>query len=199
MRNEGFSKLKVARAEANLRLTFAIASAAALGLVGFLVAGTNAQGAVHQGASGATVSLRTTKLGVVLVNSKGRTLYMFAKDKSGKSSCTATCAKYWPPALAQAKPTAGTGIKTALLGTTKRADGRKQVTYNHHPLYGFALDKQAGQTNGQGESAFGSRWWAVSATGKPVTKTVTTTTGTTTTTETGTTTPETTTTTTRYP
>jgi hypothetical protein len=87
-----------------------------------------------------------------------------------------------------------------LLGTVVRADGRKQVTYNYHPLYGFALDKQAGQTNGQGMSGFGGKWWAVSGSGKPVTKPLTVTTTPTTTDTTGTTTTTAdTTTTSRYP
>lgn len=182
--------------KAKLRFALALAFAAALGLAGFLLAGTNAQGAVHESASGATVSLRTTGLGAILVNSKGHALYMFAKDKNGKSACTGTCAKYWPPAIAKGKPTAGAGTKLSLLGTTTRSDGRKQLTYNRHPLYGFVLDKQVGQTSGQGSTAFGARWWALSAKGRPVTKTAPVTTGTTTTT--ATTTAETTT-TTRYP
>ncbi len=81
-----------------------------------------------------------------------------------------SCAKYWPPAIAPAKPAGGTGVKAALLGTTLRRDGRRQLTYNHHPLYGFALDKQPGQTNGQGSTAFGGQWWAVSSKGRPVKK-----------------------------
>jgi len=189
-----------ARAEhLNLRLGLAVLAAGTLGLIGFLVAGTNAQGATHQGASSASVSLRTTKLGAVLVDAKGHTLYMFTKDKSVKSSCSGTCATYWPPAIARTKPTAGAGIKPALLGTTKRSDGSKQLTYNHHPLYGFALDKRAGQVNGQAATAFGGRWWAVSARGTAVTKTSTagTTTTTSSTTTSDTTTDETT--TSRYP
>ena len=187
------------RAEIDLRFAFVLACAAALGLAGFLVAGTNAQGATHQRASSASVSLRTTKLGAVLVNSKGRTLYLFTADKKAKSACAGTCAKYWPPAIAPAKPTAGAGAKAALLGTTTRSDGRKQLTYNHHPLYGFSLDKQAGQTNGQGATAFGGRWWAVAGDGNAVKKTTATTTTTGTTTSGTTTTTSDTTTTTRYP
>ena len=187
------------RATTNLRFAFALACAAALGLAGYLFAGSNAQGATHQSASSASVSLRSTKLGSILVNSKGRTLYLFAKDKNAKSACTGTCATYWPPAIAPAKLTAGAGAKLKLLGTTKRSDGRKQLTYNHHPLYGFALDKQAGQTNGQGQNAFGGRWWAVAANGSAVKKTAGTTTTSTTTTTSGTTTTPPDTTTTRYP
>ena len=165
--------------EIGMRRTLALLLTATLGVAGYLIAGTNAHGAVHTGAS---VSLRTTKVGAILVNAKGHTLYLFAKDRNGKSSCSGTCATYWPPAIVQAKPTAGTGVKASLLGTTMRSDGRKQVTYNRHPLYGFAADKQPGQTNGQATSAFGARWWAVSAKGVAVTKVVTATTTTTATT-----------------
>jgi predicted lipoprotein with Yx(FWY)xxD motif len=169
-----------------LRLVLSLIAIASLGVAGFLLAGPTARGAVQ---SGATVSLRTTKLGAVLVNSRGRTLYLFARDKNGKSACSGMCATYWPPAIVQVKPTAGAGVKASLLGTTLRADGRKQVTYNHHPLYGFALDKRAGQTNGEGTTAFGGRWWAVSARGSAVTKVATGTTTTGTTTESTTTSP----------
>ena len=194
--------MMVARGELNIRLWLAVLAAGTLGVIGFLVAGTNAQGATHESASSASVSLRTTKIGAILVNAKGRTLYLFAKDKGAKSSCSGMCAKYWPPAITRSKPTAGTGIKPALLGTTTRSDGSKQLTYNHHPLYGFALDKQPGQVNGQGENAFGGRWWAVSARGAAVTKTPPTTTSGTTTSGTTTTSGSTTTddtTTSRYP
>jgi predicted lipoprotein with Yx(FWY)xxD motif len=163
----------VARSELNLRLGLAVLAAGTLGLIGFLLAGTNARGATDTSASSASVSLRTTKLGAILVNAKGHTLYLFMKDKGAKSSCSGTCATYWPPAITHAKPTAGAGLKTALLGTTTRSDGSKQLTYNHHPLYGFALDKRAGQTNGQGQTAFGGRWWAVSAHGAALTKSAT--------------------------
>jgi predicted lipoprotein with Yx(FWY)xxD motif len=155
--------------------------AAALGAIGFLAAGSVARSATR---TNATISLRKTTLGMILVSSKGRTLYLFAKDTGGKSACTASCAKFWPPLVSQAaKPTAGSGVKASLVGTTKRSDGRLQVTYSKHPLYTFALDKQAGQVNGEGSSNFGAKWYAVSAGGTAVIKapTTTTTTGTTTT------------------
>ena len=72
------------------------------------------------------------------------------------------------------KPTAGGGVEAALLGTTQRSNGSLQVTYNKHPLYTFGLDKQAGQTNGEGNFAFGARWYAVSAKGNAVVKATTT-------------------------
>ena len=136
-----------------------------LGIVGFLVAGTVARSATQ---TNRTVSLSKTKLGLILVNSKGHTLYMFSKDKNGKSSCSGSCAKFWPPLLQHGKTTAGPGVKASLLGTTRRSNGSMQITYNKHPLYGFLLDKKAGQTNGEGNVAFGGKWHAVSARGTAV-------------------------------
>jgi predicted lipoprotein with Yx(FWY)xxD motif len=114
------------------------------------------------------------------VNSKGHTLYLFMKDKNGKSSCNASCATFWPPLLSHGKPTAGSRVKASLLGTTRRSNGSRQVTYNKHPLYSYTLDKKAGQTKGEGIFAFGAKWYAVSAKGTAVVKRSTTTTTTTT-------------------
>ena len=141
---------------------------AMLGVIGFLAAGSVARSAT--GTTG-SVSLSKTKLGLILVNSKRHTLYMFAKDKNGKSSCSGSCAKFWPPSLQVGKPTAGSGVKASLLGTTRRSNGSLQLTYNKHPLYSFVLDKKDGQTNGEGNVAFGARWYAVSAKGTAVVKT----------------------------
>ena len=68
------------------------------------------------------------------------------------------------------KATAGSGVKAALIGTTKRSNGSLQLTYNKHPLYTFVLDKKAGQTNGEDQLAFGARWYAVSGKGTAVVK-----------------------------
>ena len=158
--------------------------ATALSIVGFVAAGAIA-GTGPQ--AGATLSLRETTLGKILVNSKGRTLYLFMKDRNGRSSCNGQCAKFWPPLIAKVMPTAGPGVKKALIGTTKRINGSLQVTYNRHPVYTYVLDKRAGQTRGEGTLAFGARWWAVSARGTPVKKAPTTTPTTPTTTTTTTT------------
>jgi predicted lipoprotein with Yx(FWY)xxD motif len=162
------------------RMVSVLALTVVLGVSGFLASGWS----VARGATRATVtvSLRKTRLGLILVNSSGHTLYLFAKDRNGTSACSASCAKFWPPLLAHGKPTAGAGVKASLLGTTRRSNGSLQVTYNKHPLYTFALDKQAGQTNGEGSLAFGAHWYGVSAKGTAVLKasTTTTTTGTTT-------------------
>jgi predicted lipoprotein with Yx(FWY)xxD motif len=142
----------------------------ALGTVALLVLVTTGTLALGSTKTAATVGLHKTRLGTVLVDAKGHTLYLFAKDRNDKSACSGSCATYWPPLVTTAKPKAGTGIKAALLGTTRRSNGHLQVTYNRHPLYTFALDKQAGQVNGEGQTAFGGRWWALSAKGAAVMK-----------------------------
>jgi predicted lipoprotein with Yx(FWY)xxD motif len=166
------------------RIVIALATGA-LGLLGFLAAGAVAGNATQ---SGATVALRQTKLGPILVSSTGRTLYLFTRDREGRSACSGACVRFWPPLLGARKPTAGPGVRAALLGTTRRPDGRLQVTYNRHPLYRYARDEQPGQTSGQGSSAFQGRWYAVAARGTAVVRPTTSTVGTTTT-ETTTTTP----------
>jgi predicted lipoprotein with Yx(FWY)xxD motif len=143
----------------------AVVLLAVAGIAGFLLAGTSANGATK---SNATVSLRSTKLGKVLVNSSGRTLYLFEKDKNGHSSCAGQCAKYWPPLISAAKPTAGTGVKAALLSRVRRSDGKMQVTYNKHPLYLFLKDRAAGQTTGENLDFFGGEWYVVNANGVKV-------------------------------
>src|SRR5437667_362823 len=137
----------VFRFGAMTRVVVVLTLTAALGVSGFLAAGSIARGA---SGTNATVSLRKTKLGLILVNSRGHTLYLFRKDRNGKSACSKSCANFWPPLLRRGKPTAAAGVKPSLLGTTRRSDGSLQVTYNKHPLYAYSLDKQAGQTKGEG-------------------------------------------------
>jgi predicted lipoprotein with Yx(FWY)xxD motif len=163
------------------RMVVVLTLTAMLGVIGFLAAGSVAHSATG---TNATVALRKTKLGMILVNSKGHTLYLFAKDRNGKSACSGSCAKFWPPSLHSGKPTAGSGVKASMLGTTKRSNGSLQLTYNKHPLYTFTLDKRAGQIKGEGNLAFGAKWYAVSAKGTAVVKASTTPTTTTTTTTT---------------
>ena len=120
--------------------------------------------------AGAVVKTRHTSLGTIVANAKGRTLYLFMKDKNGKSACSRQCATYWPPLLTSAKPRAGAGVKASLLGTTRRANGRLQVTYNKHPLYAFSGDTGPGSTAGEEVKAFGADWYAISPAGAKVEK-----------------------------
>jgi predicted lipoprotein with Yx(FWY)xxD motif len=120
--------------------------------------------------SGPVVSTVGTSLGRILVDSRGRTLYLFEKDRNGKSACAGQCAAFWPPLIASGKPRAAGTAKASLVGTTKRADGRLQVTYNHHPLYTFVKDTKKGQTNGEGVNGFGAGWDVVSPAGAKIEK-----------------------------
>jgi predicted lipoprotein with Yx(FWY)xxD motif len=127
--------------------------------------------AIHAAATnGAIVSTSKTSLGTILVDSHGRTLYLFAKDRNGKSACAGKCASFWPPLITSGKPRVAGKAKASLIGTTKRADGRLQVTYKHHPLYRFANDTRNGQTNGEGIDAFGAHWYEVSPAGNKIVK-----------------------------
>ena len=130
------------------------------------LAGTSSR--AHARASGALVTLRKTALGVVLVDARGRTLYLFQKDHNGLSTCTTACAAYWPPLVSHGTPRAGAGIKRSLLTLGRAHSGVRQVLYAGHPLYRFVGDKRAGQTTGEGLNNFGAEWYVVAASGQKV-------------------------------
>jgi predicted lipoprotein with Yx(FWY)xxD motif len=116
----------------------------------------------------ATVGVANTGLGNILVDTQGRTLYLFKKDSGPASTCTGACSTFWPPLIAPGTPTSGTGANASLIGTTKRQDGAAQVTYNGHPVYLYGGDHNPGDTNGQGVVAFGAGWFALSPSGSEV-------------------------------
>jgi predicted lipoprotein with Yx(FWY)xxD motif len=140
----------------------ALAAVAIVAVVGAAVA---LAGATQ---TGAKVALAPSPLGGILVDSKGITLYDFVKDKGRVSSCYGACAALWPPLITKGKPVAGRGVRASLLGTTKRKDGKLEVTYNGHPLYYFVTDTRAGQTTGQGVDQFGGPWWVLNAAGREI-------------------------------
>jgi predicted lipoprotein with Yx(FWY)xxD motif len=117
----------------------------------------------------ATVGLATTGLGMILVDSSGRTIYLFKKDSGTRSACSGACASAWPPVRANGKPSVGGGANASLVGTTTRSDGTPQVTYNGHPLYLYQGDQKPGDTTGQGSTGFGAAWWVLSPAGNQVT------------------------------
>jgi predicted lipoprotein with Yx(FWY)xxD motif len=138
--------------------------------LGVLVAATAATLALAGStASGrAKLDIRKTGLGRILVDSKGITLYDFPPDQGKTSVCYGACAALWPPLLTHGKPIAGPGVRASLLGTTKRKDGKLEVTYNGHPLYYWVGDHKAGQTTGQGVNQFGGPWWVLSPAGREI-------------------------------
>jgi predicted lipoprotein with Yx(FWY)xxD motif len=154
-------------------ITF-LASAAVIPLATLAVAACGGGGAATAatpktptGAS-ATVGASNSTLGSILVNSGGRTLYLFKADVGAKSACTGACATAWPPLLATGNPSAGKGLTAAKLGTITRSDGTRQVAYNGHPLYLFVKDKKPGDVTGQGVTAFGAAWFVLSPSGNQI-------------------------------
>jgi predicted lipoprotein with Yx(FWY)xxD motif len=119
------------------------------------------------GGEAAVVSLASVpKLGLILVDSKGFTLYDFHKDKGTQSACYGACEKGWPPMIPSDEPQVGNGASASKLGTTERKDGTMQVTYAGHPLYTFVEDKKPGEANGNDVSAFGAQWYALKGSGE---------------------------------
>jgi predicted lipoprotein with Yx(FWY)xxD motif len=113
--------------------------------------------------------VRTSNGKSFLTDSSGRALYLWTPDTMTKSMCSGACATAWPPLTAKGAPTAGTGATASDLGTISRSDGTKQVTYAGHPLYYFAGDTAAGQTNGEGSNGFGAPWYVVAPSGQQIT------------------------------
>ena len=120
-------------------------------------------------ASMGMLDVTNTSLGKILVDSQGRTLYLFRADDGSKSACSGPCATAWPPLVVHGKPSVGTGLSASLVATSKRSDGTRQVTYNGHPLYLYIQDQKPGDVNGQGLVAFGAAWYALSPSGNQTT------------------------------
>jgi predicted lipoprotein with Yx(FWY)xxD motif len=146
------------------------AAALAGGLAVSLAVAASAAASRDGASASALVKSRSTSLGIVLADAQGRTLYLFTRDKQGQSACPGQCAVYWPPYVTTGKPRTAGAAKAPLIGTTRRADGRLQVTYNGHPLYRFKQDSKAGQTMGEKVEAFGGKWYVVSPKGSKIEK-----------------------------
>jgi predicted lipoprotein with Yx(FWY)xxD motif len=145
-------------------------AALALAGCGSAATGSTASPTTTSGRS-ATVGVNEGNLGQILVDSQGRTLYLFQKDVGTKSACSGACASAWPPLRASGKPTVGDGANASMEGVTARSDGEQQVTYNGHPLYLFQGDQNPGDTNGQGVTEFGAMWFALTPAGNLVSAT----------------------------
>jgi predicted lipoprotein with Yx(FWY)xxD motif len=164
-----------------------LALAAALAIAG--CGGDDGSGGAYGGTGGETGETTTTQatpnpeegatfvslgsvpdLGLVLVDSKGYTLYEFHKDKGNESACYGNCARIWPPLLSEGEPHPGNGAQGSLLGTTQRRDGTTQVTYAGHPLYTYAADRKPGEASGNDFSSFGAEWYALNGNGEDAEK-----------------------------
>lgn len=147
------------------------ASGAAALLLSACGAGGGAYGSSGGSASGSAkaavgkITVGSTSAGHVLVDAKGMTLYAFAPDSRGHSTCSGSCAAYWPPVTGNDANAGATGKVTAHLGTIKRSDGSSQLTVNGFPMYTYVGDSAAGQDKGQGQDSSGGLWWVVSPSG----------------------------------
>ncbi len=111
------------------------------------------------------VHTASTTAGKVLVDAKGKTIYIFAADSPGKSTCIDACAQAWPPVLATSKTLGHSADVKAKLSVITRSDGKTQLAVNGMPAYTFSGDSAAGQAHGQGMNASGGLWWVVAPSG----------------------------------
>ncbi len=120
-------------------------------------------------ATGTTIGVKHSKLGTILAAGPHRmTVYLFEADKGGQSACSGACAAAWPPVTTGGRPQTSGSASASHLGTITRSDGSKQVTYNGHPLYFFAADKDEGDAYGQGSKAFGAGWYVMAPSGTKI-------------------------------
>lgn len=116
-------------------------------------------------AAGPTISLRGSDFGTMLFGPNRQAIYVFQNDRPGRSNCYGACATAWPPVYAKGKPRAGRGVRASLLGTTRRRDGRRQVTYRGRPLY-YYVDEGPGEVLCHNVFLNGGLWWVVGPDGR---------------------------------
>jgi predicted lipoprotein with Yx(FWY)xxD motif len=124
-------------------------------------------GAAMKAGEGAKVKVVSSQFGRIVSDGRGQAFYLFAKEKSKRSECYGACAKAWPPVLTKGQPTAGKGARSGLLGTTKRKDGKLQLTYAGHPMYYYGGDSP-GVVKCHNVSEFGGKWLVLDRNGKAV-------------------------------
>ena len=115
-----------------------------------------------------TVTVRPSAFGRILFDARGFALYGFTKDSRGRSKCSGACAAAWPPYILRGSLHAPAGVQRSRLGTIRRADGRRQVTFAGRPLYYYVGDTRAGQVSCQNVFEFGGLWLVVRPSGKLV-------------------------------
>jgi predicted lipoprotein with Yx(FWY)xxD motif len=116
-------------------------------------------------AAGTKITARGSQFGTMLWGPKRQAVYVFQRDGRNRSRCYGACAKAWPPVYTSVKPVAGDGVRRSLLGTTRRRNGRLQVTYNGRPLY-FYAHEGPGQVLCHNVNLNGGLWWVIGPDGK---------------------------------
>jgi len=143
--------------------------------VAMTASGVATTAAATRSARSATVRISTRKaprLGTILVDAKGRTLYMFVPDKRERVTCVRSCAAVWPPVKLPkgAKAVAGGAARGALLGSDRDPAGGRVVTYDHWPLYTYVGDAEPGAATGQGLDVNGGLWYVLAPSGSVIRK-----------------------------
>lgn len=141
---------------------------AILGVAAAVAALALTPAAMSDGTAAPTLTVRSSTYGKVLFDGRGYVLYAFTRDRKGRSACYGECARAWPVYLAKSPLRAGAGVKKALLGTTKRRNGRRQITYAGRPLYYYVGDRRPAQITCQNVVEYGGTWLVVRASGKLV-------------------------------
>jgi predicted lipoprotein with Yx(FWY)xxD motif len=116
---------------------------------------------------GITVRTVASQFGRVVADGRGQAFYVFDKEQGSRSECYGACAKAWPPVLTKGRPVAGKGVSRRLLGSTRRRDGRRQLTYRGQPAYYYVSDAP-GRILCQDVTEFGGRWLVIRPDGTPV-------------------------------
>jgi predicted lipoprotein with Yx(FWY)xxD motif len=132
----------------------------------FSVDAAAAQAAGRSGS--AALRVGSSPYGRMLFDGRRRALYLFTGDRSRFSRCYGDCARAWPPFLTRGRPRAGRGVRASLIGTVRRRDGRRQVTYRGRPLYFYVGDRRAGQVSCQNVVGFGGTWLVVAPSGRAI-------------------------------
>ncbi|MGK2877429.1 MAG: COG4315 family predicted lipoprotein [Solirubrobacterales bacterium] len=123
---------------------------------------------VASAGGGKRIKTGRTSFGTIIQDSRGRTLYLFTKERSTRSRCYGECAKAWPPVLTSNDPVATGGAIQSKLGTTRRRGGKTQVTYNGHPLYYYVAEDEANEVLCQNVYEFGGKWYIVNRQGNAI-------------------------------
>lgn len=149
-----------------LIMAIAVVAGAALSAIVAPTSAAPSRARAHAASGPATIHLRRTRKGMILVDGRGFTVYAFSHDPRKRDTCLAIggCAGLWPPVRTSGRPRAGRGVRSSLLGTI-RIHGGQQVTYAGHALYGYAGDSSPGQTSYVGVTQFHGVWSALRSTG----------------------------------
>ncbi len=122
-------------------------------------------GGSEKSPKGTAVALGDSEFGQILFDSKRQAIYIFERDEKSKSNCYGDCAEAWPPVFTEGEPRAGKGVDRSLLGTTKRRDGKLQITYADKPLYYYAHEGP-GEVKCHNVNLNGGFWWVLGPDGE---------------------------------